>query len=92
MQALKSALYHLHSLGWAHNDIHPNNIMVSEKGMPILIDFGSAREIGAKLGTSRGTKEWIDGEMKDYHTSNKRHDFFALEKIRKWLDDQIFGD
>ncbi|KAL6866463.1 hypothetical protein ACO1O0_002574 [Amphichorda felina] len=92
IQAVKSAICHLHSLGWAHNDLNPSNILVDEDGMPILIDFGSAREIGAKLGTSRGTKGWIDGEMKDYHTSDKRHDFFALEKIRMWLDAPIFDD
>lgn len=92
MQALNSAIYHLHSLGWAHNDLNPSNILVDEEGMPILIDFGSAREIGTKLGTSRGTKGWIDGEMKDYHTSDKHHDLFALEKIQMWLDAPTFED
>lgn len=92
MQALASAIYHLHSLGWAHNDLNPSNILIDEQGMPVLIDFGSACEIGAKLGTSRGTKGWIDGEMKDYHTSDKCHDLFALDKIRMWLDAPIFDD
>lgn len=92
MKALSSAIYHLHSLGWAHNDLNPSNILVNEEGMPVLIDFGSAREIGAKLGTSRGTKGWIDSDMKDYHTSDKGHDFFALEKIRTWLNDPMFDE
>jgi serine/threonine protein kinase len=92
MQALESAIYHLHSLGWAHNDLNPDNVLVDEDGMPVLIDFGSAGEIGAELGTSRGTKGWIDGEMKDYHTSDKGHDLFALEKIRVWLDAPVFED
>lgn len=60
--------------------------------MPVLIDFGSAREMGATLGTSRGTKGWIEGEMKDYHTSDKRHDLFAIDKIRVWLDAPILKD
>ena len=92
MQSLSSAIYHLHSLGWAHNDLNPNNVLVDEDGMPVLIDFGSAREIGAKLGTSRGTKGWIDRDMKDYHTSDEGHDFFALDKIRIWLDAPTFDD
>lgn len=50
---------------------NPTNILVDDEGMPVLIDFGSAREIGAKLGTSCGTKGLIDEEMKDYHTSEK---------------------
>ena len=82
MGALESAIHLLHSLGLAHNDLHPANILVDEKGAPVLIDFGSTRETGAKLGTSRGTKGWINGEMKDYHTSDKNHDLLALEKIR----------
>lgn len=90
MQAIKSAICHMHSLGWAHNDLNPGNIMVNKDSMPVLIDFGSAREIGARLGTSRGTKGWIDGEMKDYHTSDKRHDLFAIDKLRMWLDTRTF--
>lgn len=92
MQTLNSAIDHLHSLGWAHNDLNPSNILVDMEGMPVLIDFGSAREIGAELGTSRGTKGWIEEDMKDYHTSDKRHDFFALEKIRIWLNAPTFDD
>lgn len=92
MQALESAIRHLHSLNWAHNDLNPDNILVDEAGMPVLIDFGSAREIGAKLGASRGTKGWIDGEMKDYHTSDSGHGLCALEKIRTWLDSPTFDD
>ncbi|KAM7185626.1 Protein kinase-like domain containing protein [Rhypophila sp. PSN 637] len=92
MQALKSAIYHVHSINWTHNDLHPNNILVDEVGMPVLIDFGSAREIGAKLRTSWGTKRWIEGDMKDYHMSDSGYDIFALEKIRIWLESPAFND
>ncbi|KAM7183347.1 kinase-like protein [Rhypophila sp. PSN 637] len=92
MRALESAIRHLHSLNWAHNDLHPGNILIDQAGMPVLIDFGSAREIGTKLGTSRGTKGWIEGEMKDYHTSDSGHDLFALEMIRLWLDSPTFDN
>ena len=60
--------------------------------MLVLIDFGSAGEIGAKLGTSRGTKGWIDQDMKDYHTPYKCRDSPALEKILIWLDAPVFDD
>ncbi|KAK4117540.1 kinase-like protein [Canariomyces notabilis] len=92
MKALESAIGHLHSLNWAHNDLNPSNILVNEAGMPVLIDFGSAQEIGAALGSSRGTQGWIDGEMKDYDTSDSGHDLFALEKIRAWFDSPTFDD
>ena len=50
-------------------------------GMPVLIDFGSAGEIGSLLGTPRGTSGWIEGRIEDYITSKKEHDIFALEKM-----------
>ncbi|KAK4085695.1 uncharacterized protein Triagg1_685 [Trichoderma aggressivum f. europaeum] len=85
MESLHAAVSHLHALGWAHNDLHPANVLVAEDGRPILIDFGSCRRIGEKLSTSRGTMGWIDCEMKDYTTSEMHHDTFALDKIRTWL-------
>ncbi|KAF2452746.1 kinase-like domain-containing protein [Lineolata rhizophorae] len=92
MEAFESAINHLHSLGWAHNDLNPGTILVNEAGMPVLIDFGSSHEIGKKLTTSRGTKGWIDEDMKDYTTSERRHDISALDKIRSWLDKPTFED
>lgn len=92
MHGLESAIRHLHTLGWAHNDLNPRNILVDDTKTAVLIDFGSAREIRAKLGTSRRTKGWIDGEIKDYHTSDDRHDLFALDKIRAWLEIPKFDD
>ena len=92
MEALESAVHHLHSLGLAHNDLNPKNILVNEARMPVLIDLGSCHEVGRNLTTSRGTKGWIDEDMKDYTTSEKRHDIYALAKIRAWLDKPAFED
>ncbi|KAF5023097.1 hypothetical protein F66182_4854 [Fusarium sp. NRRL 66182] len=85
MASLQSAIDHLHHLGWAHNDLNPTNILVAEDERPILIDFGSARKVGDKLSVSRGTKGWIDGEMKDYTTSTTQHDTSALAKINSLI-------
>ena len=94
MDALESAINHLHSLGWAHNDLNPTNVLVndSEDGgiLPVLIDFNSARKINVPLGTSRGTAGWIEGKIEDYTTSRKENDIFALKKIRIWLDNPDF--
>ncbi|KAK4070740.1 hypothetical protein Trihar35433_5207 [Trichoderma harzianum] len=92
MESLRSAIHHLHTLGWAHNDLNPSNVLVAEDVRPILIDFGSSRRIGEKLSTSRGTKGWIDCEMMDYTTSETHHDTFALSKICTWLSDPTFED
>ncbi|KAJ5140270.1 hypothetical protein N7448_003678 [Penicillium atrosanguineum] len=88
MAALESAIQHLHDLGFAHNDLTPSNILVTEKGMPILIDFEGCQQLGTELKYIRGTKEWIEGEIGDHNISAVRHDDFALQKIDAWLDDQ----
>lgn len=92
IDALESALHHLHSLGWAHNDVNPTNVLVAEDKRPILIDFGSARRIGEELSTSRGTEGWIDCDMKDYTVSETQHDTSALKKFRTWLGNPTFED
>lgn len=86
MAALESAIQHLHGLGFAHNDLCPSNVLVSEAGMPVLIDFEGCQKLGTSLQYVRGTEGWIEGEIKDHHTSDARHDTFALGKIRAWLE------
>lgn len=91
MDKLQSAVRHLHDLGWAHNDLNPSNILIKdakESGVvaPVVIDFGSARSIGERLGTSRATHGWYDGLIENYTTSRAEHDTFALGKIRAWLE------
>lgn len=85
----ESALRHLHSIGWAHNDVNPGNIMVSDAGEAILVDFGSCRKIGDKMGPSRGTPGWSEYDD-DYTLSKASHDLHGLEKIRSWLKNPTF--
>ncbi|CAI7649499.1 unnamed protein product [Penicillium bialowiezense] len=70
MAALESAIQHLHGLGFAHNDLCPSNVL----------------KLGTSLQYIRGTEGWIEGDIKDHHTSDSRHDTFALGKIRAWLE------
>jgi eukaryotic-like serine/threonine-protein kinase len=44
---LVAALSHLHERGLAHVDVKPSNIILRD-GRPVLIDFGSARQIDAR--------------------------------------------
>ncbi|KAF2724790.1 kinase-like protein [Polychaeton citri CBS 116435] len=79
---IKSATVHLHSLGLAHNDLNPMNIMVNdENDMLFLIDFGSCQPFGSTLITA-GTPGWND---EDYTTPAKKHDMIALDRLTSWL-------
>jgi hypothetical protein len=42
---LLDALAVLHSEGFYHRDISPDNVIVSDAGLPVLLDFGSARHL-----------------------------------------------
>ena len=90
MEALGSAIAHLHALGLAHNDVNPRNILVNSSGLPVLADFDSCRPVAEKLTFSRGTKGWID-ETESYTTSETRHDIYGMEKVGAWLDEQTAG-
>ncbi|KAK4115649.1 kinase-like protein [Canariomyces notabilis] len=88
MDALEDAVRHLHSLGLAHNDINLSNIMVNDAGMPVLVDFGSCKWIGARLGPSGGTPGFAENDG-EFDTSEASHDPFGLVKIREWLDNPV---
>jgi hypothetical protein len=42
---LLDALEMLHSEGFYHRDIAPDNVLVSDAGLPVLLDFGAARQL-----------------------------------------------
>jgi serine/threonine protein kinase len=82
MRKITSAVSHLHSLGRAHNDLTPMNIMVDKCDDPVIIDYGSCQPFGTTLITA-GTPGWID---EDFTISAQEHDRIALDKIRVWIE------
>ena len=45
LDALLSALEALHREGVYHRDIAPDNILIGDDGLPVLLDFGAARRV-----------------------------------------------
>jgi serine/threonine protein kinase len=61
-----SALERIHSLGIAHGDIKPDNIILPKPLHPVLIDMGVARKFGSKsLAATLGwsAPEFLKGEV-----------------------------
>jgi serine/threonine protein kinase len=88
LSGLRPALDHLHSLGLAHNDINPANIMLGNGGEPKLIDFGSCEPFGEHL-TSAGTPGWSQAERSQASTSDRANDDYGLGLLEPWLDTVI---
>jgi serine/threonine protein kinase len=85
LDKIASAVAHLHSLGLAHNDPKPSNIMLDSEDEPFLIDFGSCQKFGGSLLTG-GTEGWID---QPFTTSDKAHDQLGLFQIRQWVETEL---
>jgi serine/threonine protein kinase len=77
MSSITAAVNHLHSLGLAHNDLKPMNMMVDEQDTTFIIDLGSRQPFGRTLITA-GTPGWTE---EDYTVSARHHDEIALGKI-----------
>ncbi|KAK0390745.1 hypothetical protein NLU13_0248 [Sarocladium strictum] len=79
---IKKGIKHMHTLNIAHNNIRPENVMM-DGDMPIIIDFASTLEFGAKLAGWRcGSQPWIPPEAKQ---SDEYNDHYAAQQIYHWL-------
>jgi serine/threonine protein kinase len=75
---------HLHSLGLAHNDLNPENIMFEEHhnvpDRPTIVDMGSCSRFGEEL-NQWGTPGWNEGFES---VSSKKNDRIGISKIKEW--------
>jgi serine/threonine protein kinase len=52
LRGILTPLTRVHAAGFLHRDIKPANILIRPDGSPVLIDFGSARDIGPSAATT----------------------------------------
>ena len=76
---LLTGLSALHRRGLAHLDVKPDNVLLRD-GRPVLIDFGSAREIGRAqpAGHPVGTLGYAPPEMEACEPITAAMDMYAL--------------
>ena len=77
------ALDHVHSQGFVHRDVKPENILFQEDGTAVLSDFGIAQSVTqqvslSKQGTVQGTPEYMSPEQAAGRPLDGRADFYSL--------------
>jgi serine/threonine protein kinase len=81
---IASAVKYMHSKGFAHRDIKPDNILLNSENIPKLADFGFVTQIKDKAGnkelakTACGTAEYQCPEIGTGHYDPALADVYAL--------------
>ncbi|CAN0497844.1 unnamed protein product, partial [Laminaria digitata] len=86
MRQLCETLAYVHGEGIVHCDLKPENIVVTEDGRAILVDFGIAERFGARVshevleaaGVQAGTPHYISPEQIRGEPVDARTDLYAL--------------
>lgn len=86
VRPLLDGLALIHDAGFIHRDIKPDNIFIREDGVPVLLDFGAARQsagMGAQHFTMMFTPSYAPIEQ--YNSSN------GAERQGPWTDIYSLG-
>lgn len=99
MHGVADALAAVHSLGIAHRDLSPSNIMLGDDGGVKLLDFGLAKAVRAESGlttswatsdgTVVGTPEYLSPEQARGETAGFASDVFSFGSV---LWEAVTGD
>jgi eukaryotic-like serine/threonine-protein kinase len=83
--AALEGLEHAHQLNIIHRDIKPANIMINEKGIVKIMDFGIARILGkarmTQTGRFIGTLEYMPPEQIQGKEADARSDIYSMGAV-----------
>ncbi|MBN9490365.1 MAG: protein kinase [Alphaproteobacteria bacterium] len=89
---LLSGLAAVHAQGFLHRDIKPSNIIVRRDGVPILIDFGAARQaIGGRTRTLTGVLTPQYAPIEQYALDGKQGPWSDIYSAAAVLHHAIVG-
>lgn len=88
IEPLLDGLEVIHNAGYLHRDIKPANIYVRADGSPVLLDFGSARQLlsGERELTAIVTPGYAP--LEQYHSHGKQgpwSDLYSLGGVLYWM-------
>lgn len=75
----------MHTMGYVHCDIKPNNILRSDDGMVKVIDFGQSCKIGTVKERIQGTPDYISPEQVKRKPVSHKTDIFNLGATMYWV-------
>ena len=79
------ALAHMHSRGFVHGDIKPNNIIIASDGTVKIIDFGQSCRTGTIKERIQGTPDFIAPEQVHRRPLDGRTDIFNFGAALYWV-------
>jgi len=89
---LLSGLAAVHAQGFLHRDIKPSNIIIRRDGVPILIDFGAARQaIGGRTRTLTGVLTPQYAPIEQYALDGKQGPWSDIYSAAAVLHHAIVG-
>ena len=77
-------LAHMHSRGFIHADMKPNNVLITDDGTVKIIDLGQACKVGAVKTRIQGTPGYMAPEQAHRQTITPQTDIYNLGAMMYW--------
>ncbi|MBX3358112.1 MAG: serine/threonine protein kinase [Phycisphaeraceae bacterium] len=84
-EQVAEAMAHMHTRGFVHADMKPNNIIVDAEGHAKIIDLGQSCKIGTVKERIQGTPDYIAPEQVHRRALNDRTDVYNLGATMYWV-------